>query len=67
MTSVVCKMKSCVHRSKRPLRKLIGKDGSPLYGCTLKFISIGSASSKEAHCVFYNPNEDEEEDGEMSE
>lgn len=40
MTTVICKMSDCKHRSKHPLLRWVREDGRRVYGCTLKFITI---------------------------
>ena len=39
MADLICSM-ICKHRSKRPLRKWRNKDGSPCFGCSLKYVKI---------------------------
>lgn len=66
MATIVCKM-NCKHRSRRPLRKWRGTDGSDLYGCTRKTVVISrifdfdgdiftvAGEENMAHCAFYEP------------
>lgn len=73
MAIIICKM-NCKHRSRRPLRKWRGTDGSELYGCTRKTVVISrifdfdgdilSVAGEEnmAHCAFYEPIEEPEGD-----
>lgn len=74
MADLICSM-ACKHRSKRPLRKWRKKDGSPCYGCTLKYVTISRAfdidgdicavagEENMAHCNFYDPTDESEGDG----
>ena len=73
MAKVICNMGSCVHRSKRPLKKWRYQNGSPCYGCKLETIGITRISDPDgdcratisegnmAHCSCYEPEEKEEE------
>lgn len=66
MAIIVCKM-NCKHRSRRPLRKWMGKDGSRLYRCTRETVVISrifdfdgdilavAGEENMAHCAFYEP------------
>lgn len=66
MAIIVCKM-NCKHRSRRPLRKWRGTDGSRLYGCTRETAVISrifdfdgdilavAGEENMAHCAFYEP------------
>ena len=71
MADLICSM-ICKHRSKRPLRKWRKKDGSPCFGCSLKYVNIsrvfdldgdicaGAGEGNMAHCAFYEPLEEPE-------
>jgi len=71
MADLICSM-ACKHRSKRPLRKWKKKDGSPCYGCSLKYVNISRAfdwdgdiyavagEKNMARCVFYEPLDEPE-------
>lgn len=71
MANLICSM-ACKHRSKHPLRKWRNKDGSPCYGCSLKYVKISrvfdwdgdiwSKAGEEnmAHCIFYEPIDESE-------
>lgn len=69
MSTVICSMSDCVHRSSRPLRKWKYRDGRPCYGCKRKSIGIAEISDPDgdceatigkenmAHCADYEPKE----------
>lgn len=40
MTTLICDVEDCKHRSKRPLRSFENNDGTKVYGCTLDYITI---------------------------
>ena len=51
MADLICSM-ICKHRSKRPLRKWRNKDGSPCFGCSLKYVKIsGCLTWMEIFCA----------------
>ena len=66
MATVICNV-PCKHRSKRPLRKWVSKDGNKVYGCKLEIISILRISDPDdyiievigekdmAQCINYEP------------
>lgn len=70
MAKVVCDMRDCTHRSRRPMRKWRYKDGRPCYGCKLETVGISpifdpdgeceAAFGREnmAHCSNYEPMEE---------
>lgn len=71
MADLICSM-ICKHRSKRPLRKWRNKDGSPCFGCSLKYVKISrvfdmdgdicavAGEGNMAHCAFYEPLDEPE-------
>ena len=71
MADLICSM-ICKHRSKRPLRKWWNKDGSPCFGCSLKYVKISrvfdmdgdicavAGEGNMAHCAFYEPLDEPE-------
>lgn len=76
MTSLICNMEDCVHRSKYPLRKWKRKhDDEKCYGCTLRYITISKIFDPDgdaegvigrgnmAACKFYEPREAGDEAG----
>lgn len=76
MAKVVCNMKYCKHRSKRPMRSYNKKSGEKCYGCMLDAISIRRifdpdnyvvevvSEENMAVCGYYEPMEELFEDGE---
>lgn len=76
MADISCRMSDCKHRSKRPLRKWVGKDRKEkLYGCALQCITISRIFDMDgdieavvgvenmAHCAFYEPVEAAQKEG----
>ena len=71
MADLICSM-ICKHSSKRPLRKWRNKDGSPCFGCSLKYVKISrvfdmdgdicavAGEGNMAHCAFYEPLDEPE-------
>ena len=51
MAKVMCNMVHCKHRSKRPLRSYIGKNGEKCYGCTLDMIGVSRISDPDDYVV----------------
>lgn len=44
MTDVICVMKDCKHRSKRPMKKYKMENGDKCYKCTLEAIVISDST-----------------------
>ena len=73
MAKVICNMAHCKHRSKRPMRSYIKKSGQKCYGCMLDVIDISRifdpdgevemvlGEKEMAQCLYYEPDEPEEE------
>lgn len=73
MSTVICDMENCKHRSKRKLRTWRTKDGKPCYGCTLDYVLISRIADPDgeicavagednmAKCFYYVPEDIEGE------
>lgn len=69
MSTVICSMSDCVHRSGHPLRKWKYRNGEPCYSCKLESIGISEIFDPDgdcatmigkenmAHCADYGPKE----------
>ena len=73
--TVICNMKECIHRSKRPLRKWHMLDGSPCYSCNSDQIFINQPYDPDgeiyaltgeifAKCNRFTPIEEESDEDE---
>lgn len=51
MAKVACFMEDCEYRSKRPMRKYKGGDGSRLYGCLLPAVTIAEIFDPDNYVV----------------
>ena len=47
MANVICDMEDCIHRSNKPMRNYIKKNGKYCYKCTLAVINIQNESTNE--------------------
>lgn len=77
MAKVICDMKKCKHRSKKPMRSFQKRSGKKCYGCMIDAVQITRifdpdgdvremlGETEMAHCLYYDP--DEEPDEEMEE
>lgn len=69
MSTIICDMINCKHRSKKPLQKWKSKDGKRCYGCSLDYVLINrifdsdgdicavAGEENMAHCQMYQPEE----------